>query len=322
MLHTRHILSALLGLSAALAAPPASAVVDWAAVKGQEVVLFYPGQSSYEWALTTSAMSGADGYRQRGKNCDICHIGEEEGMGQHLVTGKTRVFKTDEKPGIEPTPIAGKPGSIPAIVKLARDGDDLVVRVEFQEGSQPDAKQDPAFATKVTVMFNSAKVPEAVRAGCWAACHDDASLMPSAGAAERTKYLPNTRAKLTRQGGGDTLMPAADLARLKADGYLLEYWQARLNPGQPAQAARGTIFDKREQAAGDVATEATYADGKWTVTLSRKLHPGAGQIDFAPGAPYQVSVAIHAGHTAKRFHYVSFERSLIFGAGKADFVVP
>ena len=76
------------------------------------------------------------------------------------------MFKTGEKPPIEPTPIAGKPGAIAATVKLANDGTNLYVHLEFNEGAQPDARQDPAYATKVTVMFDDGKVrPIAAAAG-------------------------------------------------------------------------------------------------------------------------------------------------------------
>jgi hypothetical protein len=321
MTRWKNSLLALAGVGVLLSAAPAKAAIDWAGIPGKEVMLFYPGQSSYEWSLTTADMSGAEGFRLRGKNCDSCHIGEEKDMGARIVTGKPRVSKLDERPSIEPAPIAGKPGAFPATLKIASDASDLFVHVEFDEGAQPDAAQDPAFATKVTVMLISAKVPEATRAGCWAACHDDAATMPSAGGADRPKYLAKTRVKLTRKGGGDTLVPADQLAKLKSDGYFLEYWQARLNPGQPAQPANGVIFAKREQTETAVTADATLSDGTWSVTLSRRLHPGAGMIDFVPGTIYQVAVAIHAGHTARRFHYVSFERSLIIGPGKADFVV-
>ena len=50
-------------------------------------------------------------------------------------------------------------------------------------------------------------------------------------------YLPRTRAKLTRQGGGDALKGPDDLGKLRADGYQLEYWQAMMNPGQAPKAA-------------------------------------------------------------------------------------
>jgi cytochrome c-type protein NapC len=313
-------LGALAGLGALLAANPASAAIDWASVPGKDVVLFYPGQSSYEWSLTPSDMSGATAFRNEGKNCATCHIGEEKDMGPQIVTGQPRAFKTGQKPGIEPTPIPGKPGTIPATVKFANDGTNLYVHIEFKEGNQPDAKQDPAFATKVTVMFSGGKVPEFNRMGCWAACHDDATGMPSAGGASRTKYLSKTRAKITRQGGGDALKPAGELQQLRNEGYYLEYWQARLNPGQPAQAATGEIFDKRAEIPNAVTTEATYAGGTWSVTLAGKLAGGAGMIAFKPGQEYQVGIAIHAGHTAHRFHYVSFERTLAIGSGNAEFV--
>ena len=312
-------------LFAALTAPmcfsPAHAAgIDWGSVPGKDIVLFYPGQASWEWALTSADMSGADDFK-KGKNCDACHIGEEKDMGPQIVTGQPRVFKTGTKPAIEPTPIPGKPGAIPATVKFANDGTNLYVHVEFAEGAQPDAKQDPAFATKVTVMFNDGKVAEANRGGCFAACHDDASGMASAGGATRTKYLPKTHAKLTRQGAGDVLKSADELAKLRADGYFLEYWQARLNPGKPAQAANGTIFDKREQTSPTAVTaDATYAGGKWSVTLGRKLDAGSGFKSFSGPGPYYVAVAVHAGHTAHRFHYVSFERTLAIGSGSADFV--
>jgi hypothetical protein len=298
-----------------------AATIDWNSVPGKEIVVFYPGQASWEWALTPADMSGAEDFRKGTKNCDACHIGEEKTMGPQIVAGKPRVFKTGEKPSIEPTPIAGKPGFIPVTVKFANDGTNLYVHLQFAEGAQPDAKQDAAFDTKVTVMFNDGKVPEANRGGCFAACHDDATGMASAGGATRTKYLPKTRAKLTRQGGGDTLKPADELAKLKADGYFLEYWQARLNPGKPAEAANGAIFDKREQTSPTVVSaEATQAGGTWSVTLSRKLEAGAAFKSFSGPGPFYVAVAIHAGHTAHRFHYVSYERTLAINSGTTDFV--
>jgi cytochrome c-type protein NapC len=302
------------------AAPSQAAGIDWAKVSGKEIVLFYPGQSSWEWSLSQSAMSGAKEFRE-GKNCDDCHIGEEKTMGPQIASGQPRVFKDGSKPPIEPAPIAGKPGYIPATVKFANDGVNLYVHIEFAEGAQPDAKQDPQNATKVTVMFNDGGVPEANRGGCFAACHDDSNGMPSAKGATRTMYLPKTRVKLTRQGGGDTLKPADDLAKLRADGYTLEFWEAKLNPDAPPVAADGVIFDKREEISPAVVTaEAAQSGGVWSVTLSRKLDAGPGFKTFSDSGRYTVSLAIHAGHAAHRFHYVSFERTLRIDAGSADFI--
>ena len=61
--------------------------VDWAGVPGKDVVLFYPGQSPFEWQLTPTDHSGAPKFRD-GKNCHECHDGEEKSMGTLLVSGK------------------------------------------------------------------------------------------------------------------------------------------------------------------------------------------------------------------------------------------
>ena len=306
--------SAAFGIAALLASVSAQAAgINWASVPGKDVVLFYPGQSSWEWALTPADMSGGEDFR-KGKDCATCHIGEEKDMGPQIVTGTPRVFKTGEKPSIEPTPIAGKPGAVNATVKVANDGTDLYVHIEFAEGNQPNAGQDAANATKVTVMFNDGKVPEANRGGCWAA-------MPSASGATRTMYLPKTRAKLSRQGGGDTLADAAKLADLKSGGYQLEYWQAALNPGQPAKTETQIVFDKREAAASNIVTaEATQSGGTWSVTLKRPLAAAAPFSAITAGNTYYLAFAIHSGHTAKRFHYVSYERSFSLNDGKTDLV--
>ena len=298
------------GLVSFLGAEPAWAAIDWSGVPAKDIVLFYPGQSSWEWSMTPTDHEGAEKFRS-GKNCILCHAGDEKTMGDLLVSGKKN----------EPAPIQGKPGSVAAHVKLAHDDQNLYVHLEFAEGNQPDASMDKEFATTVTMMLNDGGVPEATRAGCWVMCHDDASLMPSAAGATRTKYLGKTRAHLSRQGGGDDLKPADDLTKLIADGYSLEYWQARLNKGAAAVPTNGSISGKREEIKPTVvAVEAANNGGVWSVTFTRKLNAGASFKPIVAGKPYTVGFAIHAGHTSKRFHYVSFEHSVTLDQGDADFV--
>jgi cytochrome c-type protein NapC len=298
--------AALILAAAGVAPGTAVAAPDWSSVPSKDVMLFYPGQSSWEWLLTPSDHPGADKFRA-GKNCAACHIGDETNMGALLVSGKKN----------ETSPIPGKPGSISAKVQFAHDAQSLYVRLVISEGNQPNAKMDSSYDTRVTMMLDGGGVVEANRAGCFAACHADAAGMPAAGGSDRTMYLPKTRAKLTAQGGGDAL--AGNLAQLKSSGYQLEYWQAKLNPGSPAAAASGVIFDKMDESKPtDVTAEATNAGGTWTVVLSRKLNGGV--VSLAPGKTYTVAFAVHAGHTNKRFHYVSFERTLALDSGSADFV--
>lgn len=173
--------------------------IDWSRVPAGDVVLFYPGQSSLEWAMTTETMSGAEDFRSKGKSCAACHIGEEAKMGPQIVTGAPRVFKTGEKP--------------------------------------------------------------------------------------------------------------------------LEYWEALLSNGAPAKAQAEIVFDKRQPAnSGVVAAEASKSGDGWSVTLSRPLAAGAPFSPISAGNTYHIAFAIHAGRTAHRFHYVSYERSLTLDGGRADLV--
>jgi len=300
---------AALACIGSLISVPALAV-DWNGVAAKQVVLFYPGQTSWEYLLSTGEHSGALKFRD-GKGCHNCHEDEEKTQGPLLISGQKN----------EPAPIPGKPGFITANIKMAQDDKALYVRLEFDEGQQPDLKMDPDWSTKVTMMIADAKVPEGARAGCWVTCHDDAARMAGGAVGDRTKYLGKTRAKLSRGGGGDELKPADELAKLSADGYVMEYWQAKISPTGKASAVAGTIFDKRQELKNpQVTAEVTGAKGNWAVTLSRPLAAGAPYKELAPGKPYTIGFAIHSGHSAKRFHYVSYEHSLVLGQGNADFV--
>jgi cytochrome c-type protein NapC len=297
----RLLLSAVLGAGTLAAA---SAAPDWTTVPAKTVTLFTPGQTSLEWVMTPGEHKGADKFRA-GKACASCHTGEERALGQATASGKIN----------EASPIAGKPGFIAAKVQFAHDAQNLYVHLEFSDAGQPDAKMGKP-AAQVAMMLDGGGVPEAARAGCWAACHDDSAGMPSAKGSARTMYLGKTRAQLSRQGGGDALKPAAELTILRATGYTFEYWLVQLDPG--VKASNGSVFDKRSETKPMVTATATRANAGWSVTLTRKLK--AGLVPLAAGKRYAVAFAIDVGHTAKRFHYVSFERSLVLDQGAADFV--
>lgn len=308
----RGILSVAAVLGFTLSAGSAAAI-DWAAVKGTDVALFYPGQASWEWVLTKSDHSGAPKFRE-GKNCRGCHDGEQADMGKLIASGKK----------LEPAPISGKRGSIPVNVKTAHDGQKLYIRLQWSPQDLKGAAQmDPKYASKVTVMLDDGAIKEATRAGCWGACHDDATGMASSQPGQEIeKYLMRSRTKMTRQGGGLNFKPDAELAKMAASGQFLEYWQARLNPGAPASALNGYILkDRTETTPTVVNAAAEYQKGSWTVVLSRPLKAGgAYHKTLEPGKTYTIGVAIHDAHAAHRFHHVSFEHTLSLNEGNADFV--
>ncbi len=297
---------------AAFASRPAAAL-DWSGVPAKEIVLFYTGQASFEWSLTQSDHSGAKKFKE-GKTCLDCHGGEEVEIGARIASGQK----------LEPSPIPGKTGSIKASVQAANDGDKLYVRISWPESAPSSGqKMDPDFEVKVTMMIDDGTLVEAKRAGCWGTCHDDAVGMASAQAGkDLTKYIAQSRSKVTRQGGGENYKSSAELDETLKAGKFMEIWQARLNKGAAAVAADGYILDKRHMSESPLVTaEGEFANGTWTVVLSRKLAVGqAGRKDIVAGKTYSVGFAIHDGHTARRFHEISLGRTLVLDQGEADLV--
>ncbi len=285
--------------------------VDWDGVKGKNIMLFFPGQASWEWILTDHSASKSV---KKGTNCLECHEDEEKEMGALLVSGKK----------MEPTPQKGKPGFLMLNAKFAHEGEKLYVKLEW-EGSEyeTDKKMDPDFATKVAVMFDDGAVKEASIAGCWGACHDDAKDMASVSKGkEKTLYLTASRTKLTRQGGGENIKPADELDALKKQGIMLEYWQARINPNKEPEVHDGFILDKRHTNKAPVV-EATseFKDGKWTVIMSRSLDaPSDNYKNFESKKIYNIGFSLHDDYATGRFHYVSFGYSLAIDKGKADLI--
>lgn len=162
-------------------------------------------------------------------------------------------------------------------------------------------------------------------AGCWATCHNDAETMPNAAPGSKlTKYLVASRTKATRTGGGENYKPQAELDQLLADGQFMEYWQAKLNPGESPTAVDGYILARREKNdTPSVKVEAVEEDGGWTVVMSRALvAPGPGHFDLLPGKRCFIAFAIHDNYTEHRFHYVSFGYDLTLDSGDAFFVAP
>jgi hypothetical protein len=96
-----------------------------------------------------------------------------------------------------------------------------------------------------------------------------------------------------------------------------------MNPGAEVNASDGYVLDKRHPFPDLlVEAEATFADGLWTVTASRKLSTGDPlRKDITVGKPYPFGIAIHENYTNGRYHYVSLEHTFVLDKGTADFIV-
>jgi len=288
--------------------------INWDSIPGQQLTLFYPGQKSMEWVLTKADHGGAKNIR-KGKRCLECHADEEQEIGATQLADSQKLSAL----------LTGKPGSINALVKMAYDQNDFHVQISWKDGKTDSAKKmDAKYASRVTLMLDDGHVRAATLAGCWATCHDDAIDMPSAPQeTEISKYLAKSRTKLKRSGGGESYKKPEELSKLMADGVFMEYWQARLNVGQPPVPIDGYILDKRHtNDTPVVATKAEYKDGKWIVEFSRKrVIDQPKHKNIVAGQTYTIGFAIHDDFANHRHHFVSFGRSFVLDEGDADIVV-
>lgn len=303
---------ALLGAVALSAVPFSAGAIEWGSVPGKDIVLFTPGQASFEWTLTQSDHSAAKSMRT-GKSCRECHTGEEKDIGKLVGSGKK----------VEPQPLKGNPGYLALNAKAAHDGERLYLRLEWTGTGMPATGMDKDHETKVAAMFSDGTIAASKLFGCWVTCHDDSTNMANAPAGKKiTKYLFASRSKVTATGGGENYKSPDEIAGLLEQGQFLELWRAKLNPGQPPEPADGYVLDKRHESDKPaIDVDAQFADGKWVVVFSRPLAaPGKTHISFAPGKTYIVNFSVHDAQTEGRFHYVSLEQTLALDGGKADLV--
>jgi hypothetical protein len=276
----------VLGLLLALAHAPAEASEPkWDRLEPTELMLFYPGIAAIEWVLGDIRIDrerhqGARVFKM-GDRCIECHLEDPEELvdiGNAIAAGER----------MEPTPIAGKPGTIPVTVKAAYDDDVLYLKFRWQQPpASGAAPMDPENPMKIGFMLDAGEVEFADQGGCWASCHADARGMPDADET-RTKYVT----------GGSL-----------ADGVFLDLLQWR--SGQD-EAIDGHVAESRVMEGGKALKGASgqLQDGEWTVVFKRKFAGGEGDVTLEKGGVYTLGVAIHDDHSAGRFHHVTMGYTL------------
>jgi hypothetical protein len=271
----------LASASSALANPP-----DWSKVPSRTITVVYPGVSPIEWIRKGVDHSGARGMKQ-GETCVVCHEKESAELGKRIVTGEK----------LEPKPIKGKAGSIPVTVQAANDGTNLYLRFSWKQppasGAAPMDAENPV---KLAFMLEADKVELAGLGGCWSACHADARTMPEGKDDKKTKYVK-------------------DGSLASGVFYDLVQWRS----GKGGKAVDGHVADKRVMEGGKalVSAEGKESGGTWTVTFTRKLVGGEGDIALQSGKIYNFGFAIHDDATVGRYHHVSWGYKLGIDA-KAD----
>jgi len=266
-----------LAAAPAMAAEPAK--IDWSKVPVNDLKLFYPGQSSYEW-LRGNSHPGAKPL-QAGMACADCHEGKQKAMGDKLVKGGP----------LESAPVKGKNGSVDLKVQAAYDAKNAYFRFQWktqnsypgtehqylrfdgkewkvygypkldkvvQEGKQPGIYED-----RMTIMIDDGKVPGFAQQGCWLTCHDGLRDMPKQFTADEVKsnallaaikktdvrkYLPDTR---TNPSDWKTGKSVEEIATIKAAGGFVDLIQWRAHRSHAVgMADDGFVLEFRNSDSG------------------------------------------------------------------------
>jgi ethylbenzene dehydrogenase len=264
----------------AMAADPAT--IDWAKIPSTSVMLFYPGQSSYEWLGGNDHGKGKGAKAAReGASCIKCHEGDERAMGERIVKGGP----------LEPTPIKGKNGALELKVQAAYDAKNAYFRFQWKtQNSYPgtehqylrfdgkewkvygypkldqvvrEGREPGIYEDRLTMMIDDGKVPGFARQGCWLTCHDGERDMQrpvskeQAGAnallgalkkSDLRKYLPSTRQDPAKWETGKSL---EEIAKIKAAGGFVDLiqWRAHRSHGV-GMADDGYVLEYRNSDAG------------------------------------------------------------------------
>jgi hypothetical protein len=271
------LLAALFVIAAgpAFAADPAT--IDWPNIPTKTVKLFYPGQSTYQW-LRSPAHKRADKKVLQGDSCVSCHEGEEEEIGNLIVTGEK----------LEPTPIPNKDGFKDLSVQAAYDNEYLYLRARWKSqlnregrmhnmmrfdgkewkfyGSHRasskvrDGKEPPLYEDRLAIMVDDGSVPMFAEQGCWLTCHTGMRDAPDMVGSDEVKkhdllggllkksdvrkYLPETRTDAA--AGWDKTKAADEIAKLKSMGRFLDLMQWRVARSNPVgMADDGYVLEYR-----------------------------------------------------------------------------
>lgn len=267
-----------------LAAPP-----DWSKVAKREIHVFHAGVTPIEWLMNKSDHSGRTGV-SKGETCVGCH--EENGS---LNLDFKRLSSKELEPVAAPSTM-----KFPVAIQASYDSENLYVRLSFKSPADAGAKADkedksPMHEVKAAIMMAGPKVDMGSQVGCWASCHADVRSMPGADP-KKKKYVKDANV---------------------ANGNFYDYIQWKSGEaGVGATQVDGHVAAERVNKGGQALSKAEgeCKASMCTVTFTRKLSGGEGDLALTQGQVVPFGIAIHADKTIHRFHHVSLGYTLGLGA--------
>ena len=273
-----------------IAHAPADAVTAMVptATSNKQVTLFYPGMADSDWLL--QGHPGSQPLRQ-GRNCQQCHRGEEESMGQAQAAGLVQPARD-------------------ITVAFSRMDDMLRITLSWQ-GPPDDAS--------IALMWGDGRSEEFRRGGCFAACHSDMPGMSRDNGAQTEKYLPASRLQQGQLGQPALVKSPQELAQLMAAGEFVELWRVQLGAGK-LEVAR--VLDRVAWGESNlIQINKSYMDGSWTVELTTPLNNTESLKPFDSDGKYTFGIALNGPGNKGGKHWVSLPLTLSFAGDETDFKV-
>lgn len=306
--------------------PSASAEVDWSAISPTDVLLIYPGVTSWEFLTSEDHRLGGKSIKRMRKNCRHCHLskeGELDLKADEIASGSIKM-KRSHRP-FEPEPLRGRLGTMMTRIQAAYDDEFLYVRVEWPSAgagwrAAPGARAVP---DRVSIQMN--KDSEAFsRYGCFITCHNDLTGMPGGPSSKAVRSEPyygsrgrddvRLYAYYARDGWKREKDPA-ELEKVRREEGVIDLITLEIESGS-SEPGDGWIFDDRvwEKDSG-LEAEASWTPNRYTAVFKKRLRGnGRRGVDLTDGDVVSIGIAIHDGGVSKRKHYVSFPFTI--GLGK------
>ncbi len=319
----RFLLGALAFAFIALPATGHSAEPDWKKVPATNIVLFYPGVTSWDFLTSDDHRLGGREIKRVRKNCRHCHLskdGELDLKADEIAAGSIRMKRSHN--AFEPEPIPGKKGTIHAAVSAAYDDEFLYLRVEWVSRGAGWLGKPNETPDRVSLQMNKNE-PAFQKYGCFITCHNDLRTMPESPSVKevaadqfyRSRERDDVRlyAYYAKSSWNDR-KSASELDKLLKEGGRIDLLSMEFLNGK-SLLDEGWIFDDRVlDRKAESGSGGSFTSGRYSAVFKRKLSTGdKSGVNLKPGDVFTVGVAIHDDGVSKRKHYVSFPMTVGLG---------
>ncbi len=297
--------------------------VSWDKAGSQKITMFYPGATSWEFLNSEDHGLGGKNMKKGKKNCADCHMSKDSGLDlkvDDIIAGKLKMKKS-QKP-FEPEPLSGKRGLFDLNMQAAYDEEYVYIRLQWQSsGSSWNNPKlaDDGLPDRVSIQLSrpAGKEEFLSKYGCFRTCHNDLNSMPESPSKKQVRknqyYGAIKRddvrlyAFYTRNDGWAAIKADNELKAILKDSGLIDVWEVGVK-GKEVMTEDGWIVeDRRKDDKEDIKADANWENGKYTITIKRKLQTGdPTDIQIKEGDALIFGIAVYDDKMSRRKHYVAF----------------